>query len=162
MFSTTQQDYLQPMVEGMYEDGYTYYVAYTNTNLSGSSSQDFRDLTLIFSKNNIVSDNYNFTGTEYVRYDVITRSASDRYQGERVSKSSGARFSVTVPVYEFISSNADGSDYMNHLALVEHQQKNDLSYNLDLNDFWSFGVLISIIILLIWLKSWFARNGGHV
>lgn len=165
MLSTTQLDYLEPMVQGMLEQGYPYYLAHTNTNFSSGSNYNWRDLTIYFSKTPFTCNGYTFEGFDVLKFDVITRNASSNSsdgRNERVLLSNISYLNLNIPDYEFISTNADNSFFMNHLAITEYQSVNDISYNVNLNDFWSFGVLIAIIILLIWLKSWFGRNGGNI
>lgn len=110
MFSTAQQAYCDSLIPTMYEKGYSYYVAYTNTN-TGSYYNYEPDLYFVFSKEKIVASSpYLFTASEdSVMYIVRTgnySSSNGAVNTERVTtKSFGGSF--TVDHYEHIYSNAE-------------------------------------------------------
>lgn len=118
-FSTTELQYLDGLVPSYYENGYKYYVAYTNTNTNSSSSSaqtGTPDMIVYFSKNEIKTSGYGqFTiPSGSVKCDVI---ASDYYSGYGSTYYLGARLLTTrvnsstldIPDYEHIFSNAVGT-----------------------------------------------------
>ena len=161
MFSTTQRDFIEDFVQQQYKEGFIYYVAFTNTNLSSSSSYNFRDISIIVSKEPIHCSNNTFSSSNAcIRYDIITRNASRDYTTNRIARSNLNFLNLTVNNYEFIESNAVNSNHMNFLALEEITYMRNLSYNLDLNSYYVIPVLLSVSILLTWLFSWFGRVRG--
>lgn len=163
MFSTTQLDMTAPMVQSYYEQGYIYYLVHTNTNISNSyNNYNFQDLTFYFSKEPIEykNDVFYFSG-EYKKISAITRNISNNDTDnklDRVSVSNGNSGSITVPLYEHIMTNCDNSIFMNTLALTEYNNVSNLGYNLSVNDFYVPVVIIAIIVLMSWLKSWFGKS----
>ena len=163
MFSTTQLDMLEPMVQAYYEQGYSYYLVHTNTNTSSSyNNYNFYDLTFYFSTEPIefTNDKFNFTGA-YKKINVITRNISSTDTDsklDRLSVSNGSGGSVTVQLYEHIMTNAENSHFMNTIALTEYDNTHNLNYNIDVNDFFVPSVILGILVLSLWLKSWFGKT----
>lgn len=163
MFSTTQLDLLQPLAEAMYNDGYIYYVAHTNTNLSTSSynTYDFYDLSIYFSKSEIKCTDYNFKcADEVIRIDYITRNVSNNNSDSKLNRIRTIKvdsLNVNINPYEHIFTNSTNSLFADCLAMVEHNNNNNIAYNLTTNDFFVIPVLLSAVLLFSFLKMWFGR-----
>ena len=109
MFSDAQQRYIASLVATMRED-YPYYISYSDFRYCSS---DVPSIYVIFSKDKITaSDMYTFSVPSGVRYAIYTNNYSSY-------SSNPARHSVTaynggylsVPVYEFVYTNAVFSTY---------------------------------------------------
>lgn len=164
MFSTAQLDLIAPMVQSMYEQGYTHYVVHSRTNLENTyNNYDYVDLVFYFSKNEITFDNYTFTGEDVVKKEVISRNVSNSTSDSkkpRVTSSSMEELNVYVNPYEHIMTDADGAQLMDIMAMTEYQNEIDLSWNLSKLDYMVIPVLIAVVVLMMWFKMWFARNDG--
>lgn len=164
MFSTAQMDLIASLTQSMYEQGYEYYLVHTNTNLNSSyNNYDFVDLEFYFSKEPIECTGYTFTGAAAIHKEVISRNASNSSNDSQLPRISSGELStlkVTVEDYEHIMTNAEGSQFMNCVALVEYQKANNIALNVSKNEFMAIPVLIAVIVLLHWFKTWFARNEG--
>lgn len=163
MFSTTQLTLIEPVVQSMYVDGYEYYVVHTNTNLNNYSNYDYQDLTFYFSKKPIeYRDNNTYFGADMVKLDVITRNGSNNQSDSKLPRftvQSIGSGSFGINQIEFVMSNCGGT-YMDCMAMVEYDSRENISYNLDLNFMYVIPVLISILIISNWLRMWFARTDG--
>lgn len=162
MLSQTQLDFLEPFIAQHYKEGFIYYVANTNTNLSSSSNYSYRDITVIFSKEPIICTNSTNFGTanSCVRYDVITRNASRDYTEPRIVKSTLSSLNYNVPTHEFVVSNAKGAETMNLIATEEYMYQNNLSYSIGVNEYYVIPFILCITLLSTWLFSWFGRVRG--
>lgn len=164
MFSTSQLDMTKSLTLSYFENGYKYYVVHTNTNLDNYSynNYNFYDLTFYFSKSPIQVDDNKFTFSgEVVKVNGISRNVSNSDNDnklDRLDVSSFSNSSVTVPIYEHIYTNAEGEIYMNLLADKEYDIYNNFGYQFDFNDYLVIPVILSILVLLIWLRTWFGKN----
>lgn len=158
MISATQEIYIRYTVQSYLNQGYKYYVVHTNTNLSNSSSNDWQDLTLYFSKDPITKRNdYSFTFQSGIRLDVITAGARTDRRAERVQLSNLSNSTIIIDNYEFILSNQEGR-YMDVLGLQSYQEQTDISYNLTKNDYFIVPIILCILILFKWLHGTFKTN----
>ena len=160
MFSTTQMTFIENTVMNMYLQGYEYYIVHTNTNLSSSYYQ-WQDLTLYFSKEPITrNSDYSYTiPNETLMYDVITSNASRNYYDDaRVDITTLSSRTILINDYEFIATNCNGSRLMNVLASIEYQEQKDVSFNLDLNDFYIIPVILCITLLFSILRWWYPSS----
>lgn len=167
MLSTAQMDFVENFIAQQYKEGYVYYVVFTNTNMSNVSSYNFRDLSIVVSKFPINCQNsYTFKSSNAcVRYNIITRNASNNRDDdriERLQKTNLSSLNLSINNYEFIITNATNSYHMNTLAISELNYRDNLTYNLDVNDYYTIPVCLCIIIVWHWLSSWFGRTKGEL
>jgi len=110
MLSTTQLEYLRPLVAKMREEGYLYYLAYGVYSFDYSSSYNNPDLIVYFSKEEIFGKSmYSYTiPSNSLKYSVKTGNASSNYQTQRVEVStiSSIQIGMNIPVYSHVSTNA--------------------------------------------------------
>ena len=162
MFSTTQLDMLEPLVQAYYLNGYKYYICHTNTNVSNYNNYDFYDVTFYFSKSPIIyNGNYSFSlSGDSLKVNYMTRNISNGTNDSKLPRETVNSFSGTLIInsYEHIMSNAENSIFMNTMSLTEYSNLNDLSFNLDVNDFFVPSVILAVILLFSWLKTWFGKN----
>lgn len=165
MFSTSQLDMSQSLIATYFLDGYDNYICHTNTNLDDSyfaNNYNFYDLTFYFSKSpiTVVDNTFTFSG-DVIKVDVITRNVSNNENDNKLDRIKSNNFtsnSVSIPLYEHIMSNADGEIFMNTLSQQEYNLMNDISYNIDFNDFIVIPVILCILVISTWLRSWFGKN----
>lgn len=164
MFSTAQMALIEPLVQSMHEQGYPYYLVYTKTNLDSYNDYNTPDLVFYFSKSEMTCDGYTFASSgDVVCMEYVTRNVSNSTTDnkvERCQKQGLSSMGIYVNPYEHIFTNAEGAMYGNVLAEMEYTKQNDVGFNLDLNHYYVGCVLICIVILLMWLKTWFARGVG--
>lgn len=105
MFSTAQNDYLKSLVPVMRQQGYRYYVAYSDNDRGNNYDPD---LYVIFAKDKITANGlYSYSvPAGSVRYSIITSNTSYNNTAYRVSTASVGVSMVTVDRYEHIYSNA--------------------------------------------------------
>lgn len=108
MISQQIIDFAKNIVNG--DNGYDYYLLYSNSNISGSYWYDEPSAYLVVSDKPIVANsryNYSVSGNS-ATYSIITNNASDRYKSERISVTT-ASHSKTVDInnYEFVYTNAE-------------------------------------------------------
>ena len=105
MFSTAQNDYLKSLVPVMRQQGYRYYVAYSDNDRSNNYDPD---LYVIFSKDKITANSlYSYiVPAGSVRYSIITSNTSYNNTAYRVITASVGASTVSVDRYEHIYSNA--------------------------------------------------------
>lgn len=105
MFSTAQNDYLKSLVPVMRQQGYRYYVAYSDNDRNNNYDPD---LYLIFSKDKITANSlYSYSvPAGSVRYSIITSNTSYNNTAYRVVTASVGAFTVTIDRYEHVYSNA--------------------------------------------------------
>jgi len=136
-FSTQELQYLDGLVPSYYENGYKYYVAYTNTNTNSSSSSaqtGTPDMIVYFSKNEITTSGYGqfIVPAGSIKCSVV---ASDYYSGYGSSYYLGSRLLTTsvnsqtldIPDYEHIFSNAVGT--AESVALSPNPYGMEMKYN---------------------------------
>lgn len=155
MFSTAQTEYIDDVVLQMYLQGYKYYVVHTNTNINDYSNNEWRDLTLYFSKEEINATSqykYQFTGPS-LKYSVRTSNANRNYSEERVIITNQNATMISINNYEFISTNAKNSQTMNVLAELEYQSINSIDYNMNINDIYVVPFCV-IIFFMTWIFKW--------
>lgn len=106
MFSTAQLDLLNGLVSCMRDQGYLYYLAYTNVS---STSNDY-DMFVYFSKDEIfATDMYRYTVMSgSLKYSIRSGNAysSTLYDRFTVSDVELAEIGITVPSYCHVSTNA--------------------------------------------------------
>lgn len=109
MFSDAQQRYIASLVATM-RDEYPYYIAYSDYKANSSESPQ---LYVIFTKDKITAKGmYSYEVPSGVRYALITNNYSSYYTNQArqvVSSYSGG--SLSIPVYEFVYTNATFSSY---------------------------------------------------
>lgn len=161
MFSTTQLDLIAPLVQSKINDGYDYYVVFSNTNLNtyNYNNYNWRDLTFYFSKEPIYFNGmYSFSvvdGTE--KYDVISRNVSNNdsdNKENRILIDTVDDMNVNIPMYEFVMTNISSTGHMDIVA----DYKKSLDKNVDINLFYTIPILFSILIVSNWLRVWFGRG----
>jgi len=105
MFSTSQNDYLKSLVPVMRQQGYRYYVAYSDNDRNNNYDPD---LYVIFSKDKITANSlYSYSvPAGSVRYNIITSNTSYNNTAYRVTTASVGASTVTVDRYEHVYSNA--------------------------------------------------------
>lgn len=159
MFSTAQQQYIDDVVLQMYLQGYKYYVVHTNTNINDYSNNEWRDLTLYFSKEEIkATSQYKYQLSNLsLKYSVRTSNASRNYSEERVIITNQNATTITINNYEFISTNATNSQTMNVLAELEYQSSNSIDYNMNLNDVYVIPFVV-MIFFITWIFKWVYPN----
>ncbi len=112
MFSTNQIEVTQSLVNTMRQQGYKYYIAYTNTSTSsGWNTSAVEDLYIIFSKDEITAiSGYNYTiPANSLHYAIRTgnySTSSSSVNSERfvVSEYEGE---LNIEIYEHIYTNAE-------------------------------------------------------
>lgn len=157
MFSTAQQQYIDDLVFQMYQEGYMYYIVHTSTNVNDYSSNEWRDLTLYFSKDEIVAKTqyqFELKGNS-LKYSVRTNNASRNSTTDRVLISNQNATTISVERYEFISTNATNSQTMNVLAEIEYNNDNNYVYDMTMNDFYILPICLLIIFLFQWINRTF-------
>lgn len=162
MFSEVEYTYLSNLINTYVLNGeYTHYLAYTNTDLSSTYNYEYPDLYVIFSKEEIIANNNKFTIPEdNIKISINSKSATrNGTNGNRFAFTESNR-AVTVPIYEFIYTNATNSKYADVLAKEEYIVKQDLNYNLDKNEFYIMPSLLSVLIVMLFLKWCFPMKGG--
>ena len=109
MFSDAQQRYIASLVATMRKD-YPYYIAYSDFRYGSS---DVPSIYVIFSKDKITaSDMYTFSVPSGVRYAIYTNNYSSYVPNPaRQSVTTYNGGSLSVPVYEFVYTNAVFSSY---------------------------------------------------
>lgn len=105
MFSTAQNDYLKSLVPVMRDQGYRYYVAYSDNDRDNSYNPD---LYVIFSRDKITANSlYSYSvPAGSVRYSIISSNTSYNNTAYRVTTASLGAFTLSVDRYEHIYSNA--------------------------------------------------------
>lgn len=105
MFSTAQNDYLKSLVPVMRDQGYRYYVAYSDNDRDNSYNPD---LYVIFAKDKITASGlYSYSiPAGAIRYSIITSNTSYNNTAYRVTTASLGAFTLSVDRYEHIYSNA--------------------------------------------------------
>lgn len=110
MFNTTQVEILSSLIPTMKNQGYKYYVAYSDTNNSGSNNAQ-PDLYVVFSKDKIMCErSYQFSVPDgSVRYTIRTANYSTNNSAVNTDRYVSAPYSgnLKIDVYEHIYSNAD-------------------------------------------------------
>ena len=107
MFSDAQQGYIASLVASM-RDEYPYYIAYSDFRYG---SYENASIYVIFSKEKIISRGlYSYEVPTGVKYSLITNNYSSYNNNTaRTLVTSFGGGVVTVPVYEFIYTNAEFS-----------------------------------------------------
>lgn len=166
MFTQVEYTYLENLIETYILKGeYTSYLAYTNTDLSGSYTSDTYDFFVIFSKEDITSNSGQFVvSSGSLRIAVNSSQASrNNTNGPRLefTELSGA---VSVPTYEFIYTNALHSAYPDILAKEVYESKtnfeNNISYNISKEEFYILPLFMGVLIMMLFLKWCFPMKGG--
>lgn len=105
MFSTAQNDYLKSLVPVMRQQGYRYYIAYSDNDRDNNYNPD---LYVIFAKDKITANSlYSYSvPAGSVRYSIITSNTSYNNTAYRVITASVEASTVSVDRYEHIYSNA--------------------------------------------------------
>ena len=105
MFTDAQQRYIAALVSNMRDD-YPYYIAYSDFRYGDYENAS---IYVIFSKEKITSRGlYSYEVPSGVRYALITNNYSSyNPNSARTVVNSFAGGVVTVPVYEFVYTNAD-------------------------------------------------------
>lgn len=105
MFSDAQQGYIAALVANM-RDEYPYYIAYSDFRYGDYENAS---IYVIFSKEKITSRGlYSYEVPAGVRYSLITNNYSSyNPNSARTVVNSFSGGVVTVPVYEFVYTNAD-------------------------------------------------------
>lgn len=105
MFSTAQNDYLKSLVLVMRQQGYRYYIAYSDNDRDNNYNPD---LYVIFAKDKITANSlYSYSvPASSVRYNIITSNTSYNNTAYRVTTASVGASTVTVDRYEHVYSNA--------------------------------------------------------
>lgn len=162
MFSETEYQYLENLVNTyILNNEYNYYLAYTNTDLSSSYTNDYYDFYVIFSKEEINFTNNRFElPKENIRIGINAKSANRNGTNASRYVFTENVGGVSINQYEFIYTNALNSRYANILSKNEYIVNHDLSYNIDKNEYYSTPFLISILIIMIFLKWCFPMKGG--
>lgn len=159
MLSTSQQYYVDNIVHEMYSQGYVYYLVHTNTNISQTSNNQWRDLTLYFSKSPIIAENplqYVMTG-ENIKEMVITGNASRDRQEPRVERITQSSRTILIQDYEWIITNADNAQSMNVISKEEYNYFKNVDYHITSNQFMAIPVILGITFLFTWLHKVFPR-----
>lgn len=166
MFSEIEYIYLENLINTYVLNGeYTHYLAYTYTDIDSTYSYDYPDFYVIFSKSEIIANGYSFEIPENsLKVSVNAKSANrNATNGERITFTESER-SLTINSYEFIYTNASGSQFSNILAkneyIIQTNTENNLSYNLDKNEFYTIPVFLGLIIMMLFLKWCFPMKGG--
>ena len=165
VFTQVEYTYLENLIETYVLNGdYKSYLAYTNTDLSGSYTTDTYDFFVIFSKEDITSNVNNFSVSSGLKISVNSSQASRNYaNGPRVefAELSGV---VSVPSYEFIYTNALQSAYPDILAkeVAENRMnyENNIAYNITKDEFYIMPLFMGILIMMLFLKWCFPMKGG--
>lgn len=109
MFSDAQQRYLASLVASMRDD-YPYYVAYSDFKNTG---YDVPQIYVIFCKEKITSSGlYSYSVPQGVKFSVITSNYSSygsSSNSERLSVTAYTGGSLSVPIYEWVYTNAEFS-----------------------------------------------------
>ena len=105
MFSTAQNDYLKSLVPVMRQQGYRYYIAYSDNDRDNNYNPDHY---VIFAKDKITANSlYSYSvPASSVRYNIITSNTSYNNTAYRVTTASVGASTVTVDRYEHVYSNA--------------------------------------------------------
>ena len=105
MFSDANQRYIASLVATM-RDEYPYYIAYSDAR---NGSSDTPSIYIIFTKEKITAEGmYSYEVPAGVKYSIITNNYSSySTNSARHSVTNWAGGSVTVPVYEFVYTNAE-------------------------------------------------------
>ncbi len=107
MFSTSQLDFMRPLIADMRKQGYLYYLAHQNQ-LSGVMN-DY-DVIIYFSKEEIfATDMYTYTiPRDSLKYSLRTGNASNNYTSPRISisKVGTNQTAMSIASYQHISTNA--------------------------------------------------------
>lgn len=111
-FSTTQEKYIDTLVNTLYQQGYKYYIAVTHTQInSGYYTQTEPDLYIYFSKDKINAVNgyrYSFDG-DVLQYAVRTggySSSNYAVNTDRVEVENYASDRLSIELYEHVYTNA--------------------------------------------------------
>lgn len=104
MFTDAQQRFIASLVSSMRDD-YPYYLAYSDFHSTG---YDVPSLYVLFSDKPITASSpYRYVVPQGVKYSVITGNYSSyNSNNDRISVSSFDGGTVSIPVYEWIYSNA--------------------------------------------------------
>lgn len=106
MFTAVEMEWLQALIETMYQSGYKYYLARTVTERNNNY-----DVVVLFSRSPITGNGlYSYTATDAVvySYDSSGYSYGSEDSGARVAVSSH-NGNYTVPQYEHVYTNAEFS-----------------------------------------------------
>lgn len=105
MFSTAQNDYLKSLVPVMRQQGYRYYIAYSDNDRDNNYNPD---LYVIFAKDKITANSlYSYSvPAGSVRYSIITSNTSYNNTAYRVTTAFVGASTVNIDRYEHIYSNA--------------------------------------------------------
>lgn len=113
MFSTNQLEIVKSLVPTMREQGYKYYIAYTNTNTDSNwnSTSNEPDLYFVFSTDKIIAQSgYKYTIPENsIQYVCRSSNYSTNISGvntDRIKKQSISG-QLNINLYEHIYSNAE-------------------------------------------------------
>lgn len=146
MFSAVQETYVKSLIEVMRDKGYSNYIARTITETGNNYKLD-----IIFSQTVITGSNLtSYSITNGIRYQVDSSAFSQNNNHARVSTStfSGA---YTVPVYEFVYTNAEFTSStlvqpdIRHLGGVQSQATTYLLF--------SFSIFLLLYVLFRLMKS---------
>lgn len=112
IFSTVQKDFLESFIPTLRSKGYSYYVAYTNTNVNNTwNSSAQPDLYIVASSDKITaSSGYRYTcQSGSVRYSVRTANYSTSNNAVNSDRVTSSNYSgvFTVNAYEHIYTNAE-------------------------------------------------------
>lgn len=166
MFTAVEYTYLKDLVNTYILNGdYNYYLAYTNTDLSGSYTSDTIDFYVIFSKDNIEGSSNTFSIPSKSLSIGVNSSQAQRNQ------TNGPRYeftefggTVSVNSYEFIYTNANNSKYADLLAHDVYQEKlnqeSNIAYNITKDEFYILPLFFGLLIMMLFLKWCFPMKGG--
>lgn len=166
MFTAVEYTYLKDLVNTYVLNGdYNYYLAYTNTDLSGSYTSDTIDFYVIFSKDNIESNSNTFTlPAKSMRIGVNSSQANRNTTNSPRYEFTELGGTVSVHDYEFIYTNATNSKYADLLAYEKYQEKtnqeSNIAYNITKDDFYILPVFFGLLIMMLFLKWCFPMKGG--
>lgn len=156
MFSTNQIEVTQTLVNTMRQQGYKYYVAYTNTNTSSGWNSYVEDLYIVFSKSEITATSgYSYVvPADSLHYAIRTgnySSSSSAVNNERyvVSYYEGV---LNIDVYEHIYTNAEFGESIlvmpdiNYRGAGEQYEKTN-----------GIGLVVTAVLLFVFFCSVFKR-----
>ena len=147
MFSTSQIEILEDLY---YSSDYEYFVCYTKTSTSSSSSPDFY-VVLFDDGSSSGYNSFSIDGDCRV-YSIYTNTGSSSNTTSRITYSDYDSTDLTVSSYEYVSSNLEDYEYLNLLSVES------------INDAFSvanFYLLLAVLFILVVdfvydvLRRWF-------
>ena len=157
MFSETEYTYIKNLViTHVLKGEYNYYVCYTETDISGNYNTDTDDVHCIFTKEKITSSNNTFRIQNGLKVSIDSNQASRNANNGRRFAFTESNGTVSVPIYEFIYSNAESTKYADLIA----QEEINIGNHLDLNEFYMIPMFMALLIMMLFLKWCFPMKGG--